>query len=97
MQSVDAFMHVNPGLEPHQAILVAFNPTDEAVEDTVEANVYYAGIEEGEVVMENEEGRRERAEVDRHYDVQVKVGESYKLFRKAILRVKCCRIFCSSD
>ncbi len=52
-RGIDWMLHVNPALE-NKGMLLVFNPLEEAVERTLDVNLYYTGIEDTARVRERE-------------------------------------------
>ncbi|ELU18239.1 hypothetical protein CAPTEDRAFT_228672 [Capitella teleta] len=71
MQSLDAFMHVNPRL-PTKALVMVFNPTERAIGKKISLPLYYTGLT-NEAVVAEQDGLKKVYTLDRGYGVDVHV------------------------
>ena len=73
MQSIDAFMHVNPFL-PEKGLAMVFNPTDSSIKQSLRLPLYYTGLSDTALVSEQEgEGRAVKLARDYSIDVEVEL------------------------
>ena len=70
-RDVDFFLHVNPALD-HRAMVVVYNPLNEAVERTLQLPLYYAGLT-GQVRARDREGKALTLTLDRQDRANVPV------------------------
>lgn len=73
MQSIDSFLHANPDL-PVKGLAMFFNPTQTALKEELEINLYYTGLEDW-VTVSMESGEQKTLELDRGYNVYVEIGK----------------------
>ncbi|MEW6741210.1 MAG: hypothetical protein AB1486_00500 [Planctomycetota bacterium] len=71
-RDLDWMLHVNPHLA-EKALLVVFNPLDEAVSRELEINLYYAGLTE-EAFVREQEGTPSRMRLARDHSVKLDVA-----------------------
>ena len=75
MQSVDSFLHVNPGLTGVKGLAMFFNPTGEHIKgEEIEIDLYYTGLE-AKAKIRMESGKEDSLELDRQFKIYVKLGE----------------------
>ena len=72
MQSIDAFMHVNPFLA-EKALAMVFNPTDTTLKQNLTLPLYYTGLED-EALVSEQEGQGQRIKLSRDYSIEVEVA-----------------------
>src|SRR5262249_36731799 len=70
-QDLDCYLHVNP-LLVHRALVVVFNPRDQAVERNLVLPLYYSGLTDATAVRD-QKGQLQRLPVDRQYRVRLPV------------------------
>ena len=71
MQSIDAFMHVNPTLI-HKGLAIVFNPTDQQVNHMLSLPLYYTGLTD--VALVTEVGHNaQNVTLNRNYNIEVPV------------------------
>ena len=72
-QDIDAFMHVNPRLPLHRALLMAFNPTTEPLSTTLRVDLYYAGLtDKANITVVG--AQPQTVELSRDYGVDISVS-----------------------
>lgn len=67
----DGFVHVNPDLK-QKGMVMLFNPTEKAMERTIELPLYYTGLKE-KVLIRIKEGNAKEYQLDRSYATKVRV------------------------
>ena len=72
MQSIDAFMHVNPFLA-EKALAMVFNPTDTTLKQNLTLPLYYTGLED-EALVSEQEGQGQRMKLGRDYSIEVEIA-----------------------
>lgn len=73
MQSLDAFLHVNPELD-ERGLAMIFNPTSHSIRDSLQIPLYYTGLtDEVKVIREN--GTETIHQLDRMFNVDIDIGE----------------------
>ncbi|MFA6240497.1 MAG: hypothetical protein WC655_06190, partial [Candidatus Hydrogenedentales bacterium] len=68
---LDCMLHVNAAL-PERGLAMVFNPTDEAIKETIELPLYYSGLTTTAKIRE-QDGKVEEYTLDRSYRAKVKV------------------------
>ena len=84
MQSVDAFMHVNPALKEEKGLLMVFNPTGEEIRTKLEVDLYYTGITRIAGVK-RENGTEMRYSLSRSYKIWIDLSKTCKNCASSIL------------
>lgn len=84
---LDAILHVNPDLE-ECALLAVFNPTSEILTEFIKIPLYYAGIKE-KVLILDEDGHSEEKQIDRSSSVVIKIevppySRRHLIFKKGL-------------
>ncbi|KAK8814405.1 hypothetical protein WA158_008267 [Blastocystis sp. Blastoise] len=70
---IDMFMHVDPFIEPHQGLLMIFNPLTTNIKKTINIPVYYTGIENKLAL--SHEGRDEVViTINRDYSIDIDIS-----------------------
>lgn len=71
-RKLDWMLHVNPELDDC-GMVVVYNPTDKAVSETLNVNVYYTGLQDVANVTSSE-GESVQIDVQRDYSIELKVN-----------------------
>jgi len=71
-QGIDAFLHVNPRLR-EKGLMMVFNPTLEPVSDTLTVPLYYTGLTNTTLVLEQGTAGTSYS-LDRQYNVYIPVS-----------------------
>jgi hypothetical protein len=71
-RDLDWMLHVNPRL-PTKGLLAVFNPLDEEVTRTLDVPLYYTGLEDVAVVVD-EDGRRQEHRLDRRHGIALRLA-----------------------
>ena len=70
-RAIDFYLHVNPQ-EKEKALIMVFNPLDQAAEKSLDVPLYYAGLRDHTLVSE-QDGEARAYTLDRNFRIQLPV------------------------
>lgn len=71
-RDIDLMLHVNPWIA-HRGMLIAFNPTEQAITKKIRVPLYYAGVKEA-VMVKGMDGKSERSTLQTDSSVELQLS-----------------------